>query len=91
MEKKLKNFETKHHLLQRWDPESVQYQVVKKTFITKTQSNLLIKIKDLARERWFLLALKAKYAGMKTYTHYSLHLISQSTMYRWSSSGMPTR
>lgn len=63
IEKRLKAFELRHHLTRRWEPECVQYQVVKKTFTTKTRNNLLVKIKDLARERWVLLALKAKYAG----------------------------
>ena len=62
-EKRLKAFEVKHLLNQRWEPECVQYQIVKKTLTTKTRNNLLAKIKDLARERWVLLALKAKYAG----------------------------
>lgn len=63
IEKRLKTSETKHCLNQRWEPECVQYQIVKQTFTTKTRNNLLVRIKDLARERWVLLALKAKYAG----------------------------
>lgn len=63
-EKKLKTLETKYHLSQRWVPECVQYQLVKEALTTKARNNLLVKIKDLARECWVLLALKAKYAGM---------------------------
>ena len=37
---------------------------MKEALTTKVRKNLLEKIKDLARERWVLLALKAKYAGM---------------------------
>ena len=62
-EKKLKAIEAKHHLSQRWVCESVEYQLVKETLTAKIRNSLLAKIKDLVRERWFLLALKAKYAG----------------------------
>lgn len=62
-EKKLKTIEDKHHLSQRWFPECVEYKLVKENLITKIQTDLLSKIKDLARERWVLLRLKAKYAG----------------------------
>ena len=57
-EKKLKNIETRHHLAQRWEPESVQYQIVKKAFTTKTRSNLLIKSRIWQGSTGFYLLLK---------------------------------
>ena len=62
-EKKLKSIEDKHHLSQRWFPECVEYKLVKENLTTKIQTDLFSKIKDLARERWVLLRIKAKYAG----------------------------
>lgn len=63
VEAKLREFESKHSITTRWFPGSVQYHSVKSAMDTKRKHILLSKIKDFARERWFLLALKAKYAG----------------------------
>ena len=63
MERKLKAFEQKHNLLHRWVPSSSEYQVVKSTMESRRKRKLRDKIQHLARERWFLLSMKAKYAG----------------------------
>ena len=63
VERKLQAFEQKHSLLHRWVPSSSEYQVVKSTMESRRKSKLCAKIQHLARERWFLLSMKAKYAG----------------------------
>ena len=63
VERKLQAFEQKHSLLHRWVPRSSEYQIVKSTMESRRKSKLCAKIQHLARERWFLLSMKAKYAG----------------------------
>ena len=63
-EQKLRQIEAQHHI-QRWDensPEYVQQKVIK---ASEKKQNLLAKMSVCLRERWFLLSIKAKFAGMK--------------------------
>ena len=49
--------------MNRWLPGTIQYDNVKSVLQSRKKCAFLEKIQDLARERWYLLALKAKYAG----------------------------
>ena len=60
---KLKSMERSHNINQRWSKTSPQYQEVKALITSHKRTCLLLKIEQAARERWFLLTLKAKYAG----------------------------
>ncbi|XP_065900357.1 uncharacterized protein [Dysidea avara] len=61
-EDKLSGFEHSHGVNQRWSPSSTEYHEVKALVASENRTHLLIKIEQAARERWFLLRLKAKYA-----------------------------
>ena len=64
-EDKLSNLEHSHGVNQRWSPSSTEYREVKALVSSENRIRLLIKIDQAARERWFLLRLKAKYAGIE--------------------------
>ncbi len=78
IEEKLFNFEAQHSLMNRWLPGTIQYDSVKSRVQSRKKHIVLEKIKDLARERWYLLALKAKYAGKSVIS--SIDLISNSSV-----------
>jgi len=62
-EDKLRNVEHSHGVNQRWSPSSTAYREVKALVTSENRTRLLLRIEQAARERWFLLRLKAKYAG----------------------------
>ena len=62
-EDKLRVMERSHHIHQRWSKTSPEYRQVKALTTSRNRTRLLLKLEQTARERWFLLSLKAKYAG----------------------------
>lgn len=62
-DRKLKNIERLHSITSRWLLNSPEYLRVKGVLESRDRTNWLLKLESLARERWFLLSLKAKYAG----------------------------
>ena len=52
------------HKISRWTPNCQAYKETKEILKSKLRNELKIKIRQCARERWFLLRLKSKYAGM---------------------------
>ena len=77
MERKLQQMEKKHSILQRWIPDSSQYQSTKEMQAQKTRSDIFMKLEKCARERWFLLTIKAKYAGTYKLYFYKNNFIPQ--------------
>jgi len=59
----LKAIEHSHSVNKRWSKTSPQYLEIKALITSQKRTHLLLKIEQAARERWFLLTLKAKYAG----------------------------
>ena len=51
------------HGMQRWKPDLPGYKLVEQHVQRRKQSLIKQRIEVCARERWFLLAMKAKYAG----------------------------
>jgi len=62
-EDKLKSIERLNGINQRWSIASTQYCEVKALLSSEKRARLLLKLEHTARERWFLLTLKGKYAG----------------------------
>ena len=60
---KLKAIESSQCITQRWSKTSTRYREVKALVSSEKRAHVLLKIEKAARERWFLLTLKAKYAG----------------------------
>lgn len=52
------------HEISRWTPSCQAYKETKEVMKSKLKKKLKIQIRQYARERWFLLRLKSKYAGM---------------------------
>ena len=63
-EGKLRSVEQLNGITHRWSVRSTQYREVKALITSENRACLLLKLERTARERWFLLTLKAKYAGM---------------------------
>lgn len=63
METKLQEFEQRHGVTQRWQNDSPEYQSAELLHRAGDLSLVREKIEKSARERWFLLSMKAKYAG----------------------------
>lgn len=62
-EDKLRTIERSKCITQRWNKASTHYREVKALVTSEKRTRVLLKIEQAARERWFLLTLKAKYAG----------------------------
>ena len=62
-EDKLKVIECSKCISQQWNKTTTHYREVKALVTSEKRTRLLLKIEQVARERWFLLTLKAKYAG----------------------------
>ena len=69
-DRKLKNVERSHSISSRWLLNSSEYLAVKRFLESRNRTNWLLKLESLARERWFLLLLKSKYAGTAMYFIY---------------------
>ena len=52
------------HGISRWTPSCQAYKETKKVIKSNLRGKLKIQIRQYARERWFLLRMKSKYAGM---------------------------
>lgn len=66
-DRKMKNIERLHSITSRWSLNSPEYLMVKRLLESRNRANWLLKLESLARERWFLLSLKAKYASNYMY------------------------
>ena len=64
LEKKLKSIERQQKIQQRWVPESPEYQYVNQLVIEKQKRDILGQLNQCARERWYMLKVKAKFAGI---------------------------
>ena len=60
----LTSVEERHHIRKRWAPGMLEYATAKAAYHSKRKYLLMEEIEALSRERWFLLSLKAKYAGI---------------------------
>ena len=64
LERKLKLIEREQSIPQRWTPNSPLYQAMDKLQMEQSKRDAFAKLEQCARERWFLITIKAKYAGM---------------------------
>jgi len=66
--------EQQHGISHRWTKSSLQYQEAEKIRSEKEIQSTFTQIEVCARERWFLLIVKAKFAGhfivQETYNDY---------------------
>lgn len=67
METKLQELEQNHRITQRWKIDSPEYQSAEQVHRAGDLGLIRQKIERSARERWFLLSMKAKYAGKMHY------------------------
>lgn len=65
LEEKLHQLEVQHHIAKRWDEMSPEYKQQKIIRANEKKQMLLTKMSVCLRERWFLLSVKAKFAGKK--------------------------
>ena len=65
MEAKLQQMETSKGITQRWQPSTLQYRSAEQIMRDHELTLFRKKAETCARERWFLLSMKAKYAGME--------------------------
>ena len=63
LDKKLKEVEVKQAILVRWTPSSTEYRELERQVLDNKREYLLLGIWEAAKQRMFLLKLKAKYAG----------------------------
>jgi len=55
--------EREHSIPQRWTPNSPSYQAMDRIQMEKSKRDAFAMLEQCARERWFLLTIKAKHAG----------------------------
>ena len=60
----LQGIEGSHEIVRRWTPNCREYGATKDVMKSNLRKKLKHKIRCYARERWFLLRLKSKYAGI---------------------------
>lgn len=78
MEIKLQQMEQTNGIVQRWQPSSPSYKCAEQRLNCKQQQLIKQKFEACARERWFLLSMKAKYAGKVIFNFcacYKLYII----------------
>lgn len=63
LEKKIQALETKHNVPQRWTCDSTEYQSIKNCLAVKKKNAVLASLNLCARDRWFMLSVKGKFAG----------------------------
>ncbi len=63
LERKMKEIESVHGIQIRWTEDSSEYQSFEHARITRKKQQLLDKLGVCARERWYMLNVKAKFAG----------------------------
>lgn len=59
----LKDLESRNGITQRWTTECEEYHLARDTYNDRSKKLALAKLHTKVIERWFLLSLKAKYAG----------------------------
>ena len=89
-DRKLKNIERLLAITLRWSLDSPQYLAVKRVVESRSRTNCLLKLESLARERWFLLSLKAKYAGIVLSTYLTIHTVLLMFPFRWTGYSLST-
>ena len=65
LEEQLRQIEDQHHIVKRWDKKSPAYMEQKIIQANEKKQMLLTKMSVCLRERWFLLSVKGKFAGME--------------------------
>lgn len=63
LEEMLRQIEQKHGVTQRWHTDDEVFQLARNDANDKQKKAGLCKVQTRVVERWFLLSLKAKYAG----------------------------
>lgn len=63
LEEMLRQIEQKHGVAQRWHTDDEVFQLARNDANDKQKKAGLCKVQTRVVERWFLLSLKAKYAG----------------------------
>ena len=63
IESKLNAIETSHQITTRWTEDSPNYEATRNVMESRIKQTLRQKMTSDARERWFLLRMKSKYAG----------------------------
>ena len=69
--------------MQRWKSDSPGYKLAEHNVQRRKQSVIKQKVEVCVRERWFLLAVKAKYAGITEYICYAI-MLSECAQNRWA-------
>ena len=64
IDQKIQEIEQKHGIQTRWLDDCPEYIATKSVIQSKEKQKLKLKMRDQAKERWYLLKLKAKYAGV---------------------------
>ncbi|XP_065893420.1 uncharacterized protein [Dysidea avara] len=62
IDQKIQEIEQKHGIQTRWLDDCPEYFATKSVIQSKEKQKLKLKMRDQAKERWYLLKLKAKYA-----------------------------
>ena len=63
IDKKIRALETEHNIPQRWTCDSIEYQRMKNDLAVKKKNTVLANLSLCARDRWFMLSVKGKFAG----------------------------
>lgn len=87
VERKLGDIERKEKVLQRWTSDSFEYQTTDKMLMLQMKQDTFTKLEHCARERWFMLMVKAKFAGMLNSILVSKYMFKMHTS-RWSIHGI---
>ena len=64
LEEMLRQVEQEHNIMRRWHLEDELFQLAREEVRGRQKRTCLHKVHTKVVERWFLLSLKAKYAGM---------------------------
>ena len=59
LERKIQDTERKHNILRRWTAESSEYKRIKESLLARKKDELSL----CARDRWFMLSVRRKFAG----------------------------
>lgn len=65
----LQRTEERNGIVNRWMPTSREYITTKAAVTSNLKKKLKKEIRQHARERWYLLRLKSKYAGTYGYSY----------------------
>lgn len=73
IDQKIKEIEQEHGIQSRWSDNCPEYIATKTLINSKEKQKLKLKMRNLAKERWYLLKLKAKYAGLNVHVEYFVY------------------